>query len=253
MLLLCLRFYKFQITVTVTSVTLAFVSAASNSEEQSVLTPVQLMWVNLIQDTLAALALATDPPTPDILDRKPVPKSSPLITSIMWKMIIGQSFYQVAVTLILNFAGRRIFSYGTTTQKAQLETAVFNTYTWLQIFNQWKYVLDVMDWQCFMLTINSCRRIDNKLNIFEGMLRNWLFVAITLIMIGGQIIIMFVGGSAFSVTRLTGSQWAYSVVLGVMSLLVGALIRWIPLERLAKWWPHFQRNDIRGMPIVERI
>lgn len=103
------------------------------------------MWVNLIQDTLAALALATDPPRPSILNRKPDSRSSPLITSVMWKMIVGQSFYQLAVTLILYFGGDRIFSYETTHQHAQLQTAVFNTYVWLQIFNQWKYVLDVAD------------------------------------------------------------------------------------------------------------
>ena len=101
------------------------------------------MWVNLIQDTLAALALATDPPTPSILDRKPDSKSSPLITSVMWKMIIGQSFYQLAVTLILYFGGNKIFSYTETYQQNQLQTAVFNAYVWMQIFNQWKYVLDV--------------------------------------------------------------------------------------------------------------
>ena len=145
MVLLCLLFYKFQITVTITSVTLTFVSAAYNPTENSVPTPVQLMWVNLIQDTLAALALATDSPTRDILDRKPDSKSSPLITSVMWKTILGQSFYQLAVTLILYFGSRKIFSFGTNTPDAQIKTAVFNTYAWLQIFNQWKYVPNVMN------------------------------------------------------------------------------------------------------------
>lgn len=83
------------------------------------------------------------------------------------------------------------------------------------------------------------------------MLRNWLFIVITLIMIGGQIIIMFVGGHAFSITRLTGAQWAYSLVLGVMSLLVGALIRRVPIERLVRWWPDFQRKNSPRNPRVE--
>jgi Ca2+-transporting ATPase len=56
------KFLQFQITITFTSVGLAFVSAVADSSQESVLTPVQLMWVNLFQDTLAALALATDPP-----------------------------------------------------------------------------------------------------------------------------------------------------------------------------------------------
>jgi P-type Ca2+ transporter type 2C len=103
------------------------------------LTPVQLMWVNLIQDTLAALALATDPPTPSILNRKPEPRSAPLITITMWKMITGQSIFQLTVTLILYFGGAKIFSYQSDYETAQLQTAVYNTFVWMQIFNQYKY------------------------------------------------------------------------------------------------------------------
>lgn len=119
---------------------LAFVSAVSNSEEQSVLTPVQLMWINLFQDTLAALALATDPPNPRVLDREPEPRMAPLITIQMWKTIIGQSIYQSAVTLVLYFVGPRIFSYSTEQQVQQANTLVFNTYVWMQVFNMYKYV-----------------------------------------------------------------------------------------------------------------
>jgi P-type Ca2+ transporter type 2C len=89
-------------------------------------------------DTFAALALATDPPTPSILDRKPDPKSADLITLNMWKMILGQSAYQLAVTLALNFAGNEILGYKTEHEKSQLETLIFNSYVWMQIFNQLK-------------------------------------------------------------------------------------------------------------------
>ena len=87
------KFLQFQITVNITAVLLAFVSAVASASESSVLTAVQLLWVNLIMDTFAALALATDPPTRSILDRKPDPKSAPLITLGMWKMIIGPVSY----------------------------------------------------------------------------------------------------------------------------------------------------------------
>ncbi len=118
--------------------TLTFVSAVASSNEQSVLTPVQLMWINLFQDTMAALALATDPPTRNILDRNPDPKSAPLITIAMWKMIFGQSIYQLAVTLVLYFGGATIFSYQTTQELEQLQSVVFNTYVWMQMFNMYK-------------------------------------------------------------------------------------------------------------------
>lgn len=60
---------------------LAFVTAVYDENMKPVLTAVQLLWVNLIMDTFAALALATDPPTEKILDRPPQGKKSPLITT----------------------------------------------------------------------------------------------------------------------------------------------------------------------------
>jgi P-type Ca2+ transporter type 2C len=115
------------------------VSSIANATESSVLTAVQLMWVNLFQDTLAALALATDSPQLRVLDRMPEPRSAPLINVPMLKTIIGQSIYQLAVTLVLYFAGGRILSYQTDLENKQLQTLVFNTYVWMQIFNMYKY------------------------------------------------------------------------------------------------------------------
>lgn len=74
------KFLQFQITVNITAVLLAFITAMYSSEMKPVLRAVQLLWVNLIMDTFAALALATDPPTEKILDRQPQGKKAPLIT-----------------------------------------------------------------------------------------------------------------------------------------------------------------------------
>ncbi|KAF4626756.1 hypothetical protein G7Y89_g11402 [Cudoniella acicularis] len=205
------RFLQFQVTVSVTTVGLTFVSAVFASNEQSVLTAVQLMWVNLIQDTMAALALATDAPMPNILDRKPDPRTAPLLTINMWKMIVGQSIYQLAVTLVLHFRGVQIFSYQSAHEQAQLQTLVFNTFVWMQIFN-----------------LANNRRLDNKLNIFEGVSRNKFFIGIFLTMVGVQVLIAFIGGKAFSITRMNTSQWLWSVGLGAFSMPVGSIIRLIP-------------------------
>lgn len=89
-------------------------------------------------DTFAALALATDPPTASILRRRPEPRTAPLINLTMWKMIIGQSIYQLVVTLILNFAGKSILSYETQAEQDRLQSTIFNTFVWMQIFNQYK-------------------------------------------------------------------------------------------------------------------
>ncbi|KAJ5982035.1 hypothetical protein N7451_012135 [Penicillium sp. IBT 35674x] len=126
------KFLQFQITVNITAVILTFISAVASSSEDSVLSAVQLLWVNLIMDTFAALALATDPPSSYVLDRRPEPKSSPLITVTMWKMIIGQAIYQLVATFVLNFAGQSIFSW----DDDIMQTVVFNTFVFMQIFNQ---------------------------------------------------------------------------------------------------------------------
>jgi Ca2+-transporting ATPase len=60
--------------------------------------------------------------------------------------------------------------------------------------------------------------------------RNVFFISINVLMVLCQLIVMFFGGDAFSITKLDGVQWAYSVVLGVLSLPVGAIIRLLPLE-----------------------
>ncbi|KAJ5480344.1 hypothetical protein N7530_005853 [Penicillium desertorum] len=224
------KFLQFQITVNITAVILTFVSAVASDSEDSVLSAVQLLWVNLIMDTFAALALATDPPTPTVLDRRPESKSDPLITLTMWKMIIGQSIYQLVVTFILNFAGGKIF---TSWDYEHLQTVVFNTFVFMQIFNQY-----------------NSRRIDNKLNFMEGIWKNRWFIGIQIIIVGGQVLIIFVGGAAFSVKRLDeGSQWAVSLILGAIPLPIAVIIRLIPDEFVSRLVPHFWHRD-KGPELV---
>ena len=208
------KFLQFQITVNIAAVALAFISAVASSDNESVLKAVQLLWVNMVMDTFAALALATDAPTEAILDRSPSKKSAPLITMNMWKMIIGQALYQIAITLVLYFAGAKIFGYDFEEDahlKTELDTMVFNAFVWMQIFNMF-----------------NNRRLDNKFNIFEGALKNYFFLAMAAIMVGGQIMIVFVGGAVFKVTRIDGVQWAVCLLVALPCLAWGALLRCIP-------------------------
>ncbi|WAO91148.1 Calcium-transporting ATPase [Fusarium falciforme] len=221
------KFLQFQLTVNITAVFITFISAVSDDEETSVLNAVQLLWVNLIMDTFAALALATDPPTGSLLHREPEPRTAPLITITMWKMIIGQSIYQLIVCFVLWFAGPDFLGY----PEKELRTLIFNVFVFMQIFK----------------LVNS-RRIDNRLNIFEGLHRNHLFMLMMSIMVGGQLIIIYVGGEAFVVVRLNGIQWAISVVLGFFSIPIGVLIRLFPdrwfqaiVDVLVKLWPKWLR------------
>src|SRR6202011_289792 len=152
------KFLQFQVSTNVTAVVITFVTAVASTTESSVLSAVQLLWINLIMDTFAALALATDPASEALLDRKPDKKTAPLFSVEMYKQILFQSTYQIIVTLIFHFLGLQIlgFSEGSTKNDTIVQTLVFNAFVFAQIFN----------------SIN-CRRLDNKLNVFEGILRNY--------------------------------------------------------------------------------
>ncbi|CAM1506425.1 Fc.00g060660.m01.CDS01 [Cosmosporella sp. VM-42] len=230
------RFLQFQLTVNVTAVILTFVTAVSSSEESSVLTAVQLLWVNLIMDTLAALALATDPPQDSVLDRKPEVKGSSIISPTMWKMILGQSVYQLAITFLLYYGspkGILPLSDNRIPGKDEINTLVFNTFVWMQIFNQW-----------------NNRRLDNKFNIFEGLLQNWFFIGISTLMCGGQVLIIFVGGAAFSINGdgQDGTMWAIAIVLGFISIPVGIIIRLIPDRVMIALFPDFLKRRAHNVP-----
>jgi len=86
--------------------------------------------------------------------------------------------------------------------------------------------------------------LDNKFNILEGVHHNWFFIAINLVMVGGQIMIIFVGGKAFHVTPLNGPQWGYSIVLGALSLPMAVIIRLIPDDWVAKLVPRIWRKKL---------
>ncbi|WVF71734.1 calcium-translocating P-type ATPase, PMCA-type [Kwoniella sp. CBS 6097] len=208
------KFLQFQISVNITAVVITFVSAVASEEEESVLSAVQLLWVNLIMDTFAALALATDPATMSSLNRKPDRKNAPLITVEMFKMILVQALYQIVVCLVLHFVGLRILGLPVTDQNnSELKALVFNCFVFCQIFNQL-----------------NCRRLDRKFNVLEGFFRNYYFMVIFAIMVGGQILIIEVGGAAFQVVRLGGRDWGISLVIGFLAIPLGALVRLMPTE-----------------------
>ncbi|OJD10995.1 calcium-translocating P-type ATPase, PMCA-type [Emergomyces pasteurianus Ep9510] len=232
------KFLQFQITVNITAVIVTFVSAVADADEESVLTAVQLLWVNLIMDSFAALALATDPPTHSILDRKPEPKSAPLITLTMWKMIIGQSIYQLVVIFILNFAGQSILNYdfggdNPEHEIGRFKALIFNTFVFMQIFNQY-----------------NSRRIDNGFNIFEGIFRNRWFIGIQFIIVAGQVLIIFVGGQAFHTKPLNGVEWGVSIILGLLSIPMAVIIRLIPDEFIQKLIPHIWTRKKAGPQVL---
>lgn len=233
------KFIQFQLIVNVTAVLLTFFTSVISEEVKSVLTAVQLLWVNLIMDTLAALALATDKPDPNIMDRKPKGRSTPLITPSTWKMIIGQAILQLTVTFTLYFHGSQYF-FGVPKDELpghkhqQINAMIFNTFVWLQWFTllvsrKLGEADGIKDWR---------KRItEANLNFFQDLFRNFYFIFIMLLIAILQVLIMFFGGAPFSIARQTKEMWLLAIFCGMTSIPVGALIRICPDEWAQKVFP----------------
>ncbi|XP_063303183.1 plasma membrane calcium-transporting ATPase 1 isoform X5 [Pelobates fuscus] len=213
------KFLQFQLTVNVVAVIVAFTGACITQD--SPLKAVQMLWVNLIMDTFASLALATEPPTESLLLRKPYGRNKPLISRTMMKNILGHAVYQLVVVFTLLFVGEKLFDIDSgrnaplNAPPSQHYTIVFNTFVMMQLFNE----------------INA-RKIHGERNVFEGIFNNVIFCSIVLGTFIIQIVIVQFGGKPFSCTELTVDQWLWSVFLGMGTLLWGQLVTSIPTSRL---------------------
>lgn len=84
-------------------------------------------------DTLGALALATEPPTDEMMKRPPVKRGESFITRTMWRNIIGQSLYQLVVLGTLMFAGKRLLNIENSDADSILNTVIFNSFVFCQV------------------------------------------------------------------------------------------------------------------------
>ncbi|KAI8009789.1 putative calcium-transporting ATPase 13, plasma membrane-type [Camellia lanceoleosa] len=199
------KFIQFQLTVNVAALFINFVAAVSAGEVP--LTAVQLLWVNLIMDTLGALALATEKPSKELMHKPPVGRTKPLITNIMWRNLLAQAFYQIAVLLTLQFGGKSIFGVNTNVNN----TLIFNTFVLCQVFNEF-----------------NARKLEKK-NVFKEIHRSKLFLAIIGITIVLQVVMVEFLKKFASTERLNWWQWVVCIGFAAVSWPIGWLVKWIPV------------------------
>ena len=227
------KFVQFQLTVNFVAIVVACVGAFAFN--RSPLGPVQMLWVNLIMDSFAAFALATDPPAPELLDRAPYGKKRPIVSLVMACNIFGQGFFQIIVILLILWNNQWIPDVNWTTGNVaryppdsldiihDIEsetrhhssegtvhwTVVFNTFVMMQLANQFN-----------ARKLQTPRRLKTTFaewNSFKDIHKNPLFVVIFLVELVGQVIIVQFGDTAFSVKALNGPQWVFCIGLGLLS------------------------------------
>lgn len=97
------KFLQFQLTINLSAVATTFLSSLLRPDKEPPLNVLQLLWINMIMDSLAALALATESPSRSLLDQKPNGRNEKLISTRMWIHIVGQGIYQLAVAFMFMF------------------------------------------------------------------------------------------------------------------------------------------------------
>ncbi|CAN1813323.1 Calcium-transporting ATPase 2, plasma membrane-type [Linum perenne] len=203
------KFVQFQLTVNVVALIVNFSSACLTGSAP--LTAVQLLWVNMIMDTLGALALATEPPNNELMKRSPVGRKGHFITNVMWRNILGQSIYQFLIIWKLQASGKSMFDLEGPDSDLVLNTLIFNSFVFCQVFNE-----------------ISSREMEN-INVLKGILNNYVFVSVLAATVGFQIIIIEFLGTFANTTHLTQEQWRASVFIGFLGMPIAAILKLIPV------------------------
>uniref|UniRef100_M8BEP9 Calcium-transporting ATPase n=1 Tax=Aegilops tauschii TaxID=37682 RepID=M8BEP9_AEGTA len=199
------KFIQFQLTVNVAALVINFVSAITTGKMP--LTTVQLLWVNLIMDTMGALALATDTPTKALMDRPPIGRTAPLISNAMWRNLAAQAAFQIAVLLALQYRGRYVFG----TDEKGNGTMIFNAFVLCQVFNEF-----------------NAREIEKK-NVFAGVLNNRMFLVIIAVTLVLQVVMVEVLTRFAGTKRLGLGQWGVCLAIAAVSWPIGWAVKFIPV------------------------
>lgn len=199
------KFIQFQLTVNVAALVINFIAAVSAGDVP--LTAVQLLWVNLIMDTLGALALATERPTHELMYHPPVGRTAPLITNTMWRNLLPQALYQIAILLILQFRGREIFDVNQHVKN----TLIFNTFVLCQVFNEF-----------------NSRNLEKK-NVFKGIHKNKLFLGIIGVTIILQIVMVEFLKKFADTVSLSLEQWGICVAFAAVAWPIGWIMKFVPV------------------------
>jgi len=246
------KFLQFQLTVNFVALWEAFIAAVT--QKGTPLNVMQLLWVNLVMDSFAALALATELPHIKLLDQKPYGRNEPLISRKMWKHIVGQGLFQLAVLLAIIYAGPQIAHYdkifdeasnlknaageqtgvrdeevGKAVMEKRLNSLVFNSFIWMQFFNMF-----------------NARKISEEMNIFERIFESPTFLVIAVVIAGFQALIMLtpVGQFFDVVDHLTANEWGFCVGLGAGSLITSMLLKLIPFGKTEEAAPQASNMEL---------
>ena len=197
------RFVLFQLTINLAAIVTVFVGAVCGTELP--LTVVQILWVNLIMDTFAAMAMASLPPNAEVMHDPPRPRNEFIITPAMTRTILTCGIVFITVMLGMLFA----WMHGGAATARQL-TVFFTVFVFMQVWNMF-----------------NAKGFESRHNVFSDLRRTPVFIGVALAIALGQIAIVEFGGEIFRCTPLSFGTWCS--IIGSTSLIAfgGEAIRTI--------------------------
>ena len=202
------RFVLFQLTINFAAILICFVGAVFGTDMP--LTVVQILWVNIIMDTFAAMAMASLPPNPEVMLEKPRPRNEFIITRAMARTLFTCGIIMVAVLLGMLFWWT-ITTGGLTVRQL---TLFFSTFVFLQFWNMF-----------------NAKGFETRHSVFSCLRGCREFFLILLAIAVGQVLIVEFGGEVFRTEPLAWREWA--VIIGSTSLIAvgGEIVRAIGRKR----------------------
>jgi len=203
------KFLQFQLTVNVVALTITFLSALVGYDPP--LNAIMMLWVNLIMDTMGALALGTEPPKEELLDRPPYKRNASLISLPMWRNILIQSTYQLILLVYLLNKGPSLFDCEDGSRHHF--TIVFNAFVFCQIFNEF-----------------NAREIGDTFDPIGALGNSPMFSLVIIFTWIAQWGIVEFGGDFTQTTPLSTNEWVTTIGYGAVSIPIGYFMRIFPVS-----------------------
>ena len=219
------KFVQFQLTTNIVAVFITLLGGLILKD--SPLNAIQMLWVNLIMDSFASLALATEKPSNKLLERKPYKRDSSILTPFMKANILSQGIFQILILLFIIFKGDKLFGVNSDRELEHYEwnkehgyhfTIFFDVFVFLQVFN----------------SINARKLNQKEINIFEGIKDNIYYILVQSFIVLGQIILVTFGGRAVRTQPLSIFQHFVCALIASLSLGVGYCVKMIPFDMTEK-------------------
>lgn len=213
------KFVQFQLTVNLSALGIAFVSPIvatlfpNAGFEIQPLTVLQYLWINLIMDTLAAIAFGLEPPRAETLTMQPKKPDEPFLTKTMLANICVLGIYFIGLILAVEaFDLLGIEQYAATTDPAHFAlmkaSVVFNCYVWFQIFHMF-----------------NARSVQRGASAFGNIRKSRSFFAVMGLVAVVQFGMVQFGGAALNTTALPFAVWLKILALGTSAIVVGEILR----------------------------